>query len=429
MARSSLDALRAAIPKALRLSSNRGLRDVLQEVGGALSRYRLRTALSVLGIVLGIAAVIAMASVADGARLDTLRRIEALGLDNILVRSRSASGWWGRAGPNDLSVGDAVRLRALLPMSRTVTPLIERFEQVSGPERSRGASVLGVASEYGSVLDLRMLRGRFISPSDDTSGVAVCVLGSQVARALFAYADPVDQSVRFGRSWYTVVGVLGDRNTDPRPVGSRPARDLNQAVFVPIGVLLGHPVDADPAQRVDEIWIRVAEGRLVDEIGRIAEHTLQGPGHAGAEFEFVVPRALLAERARIQRTFTIVIVAIAVITLVVGGVGIMNIMLASVLERTAEIGLRRTVGASRRDIVVQFLAESVVLTAAGGLIGILVGVAESWVIARWAEWPTHVSAWAVLAAVLVSCAVGLLFGSYPAARAASLQPIDALRYE
>jgi len=225
------------------------------------------------------------------------------------------------------------------------------------------------------------------------------------------------------------VGVLAERGTDARGIGTLAARDLNQAVLVPVSVPLGQTPALDPERHVDEIWIQVAEGRRVQDVGRVVEHTLARL-HGGADdAEVVVPRELLNQRYRTQRTFSVVVGSVAVLSLLVGGIGIMNIMLASVLERTHEIGIRRTVGATRRDIALQFLVESLLMTLSGGAAGIAIGVSVSWAITAYAGWSTRISPAAVALAVTVSFLVGLSFGIYPATKAAELAPIEALRYE
>jgi putative ABC transport system permease protein len=200
-------------------------------------------------------------------------------------------------------------------------------------------------------------------------------------------------------------------------------------VLVPLPSAPRLPLGAEPGQRVEEIWIRVREAHRVVELGKIVEHTIARLHRGARDTELIVPRELLNQRQRTQRTFSVVVGSVAVLSLLVGGIGIMNIMLASVLERTHEIGIRRTVGATRRDVTFQFLTESLLMTLSGGLAGILTGVAASWAITAYAGWSTRVSSLAVLLAFLVATLVGLGFGIYPATRAARLEPIDALRYE
>jgi putative ABC transport system permease protein len=414
---------------ALALFARRDPREVLAMSLEALGRYKLRTALSVLGVVLGVAAVIAMMSVTAGAREDALRQVELLGLDNVVARNRGLSGAGAAGRVRGLTTGDAQRLPLLVPYVSFVTPVVERYTEVSGAETRRGAVVLGITPEYRDVLGLAVSRGRFLASLDVAQPARVCVLGGQLARTLFRRRDPLGQGVRIEGQWYKVVGVLADRAAHPRGAGALTPRDLNAAALLPVSALLGAPPWADPAQRVDEIWIRVAESGRVLELGGVIESTLRKL-HAGEDdFEVVVPRALLNQRYRTQRTFSVVVGSVAALSLLVGGIGIMNIMLASVLERTREIGIRRTVGATRRDVTVQFLAESLLMTVSGGAAGILCGIAVSWAVTAYAGWSTHVSAPAVVLAVGVSLAVGLSFGIYPARTAARLDPIDALRYE
>jgi putative ABC transport system permease protein len=417
--------------RALRRVAERDPRELLAISLEALARYRLRTALSVVGVVLGVAAVIAMMSVTAGAREDALRQVELLGLDNIVVRSRSAVAATGgvAAPPRGLTVGDAERLRTLVPLASQVTPLADRVQMVAGPAARLHVQVLGVVPEYKDVLGLTVGRGRFLAELDLRSASRVCVLGAALSRRLFGFRDPLGESIRVAGDWYAVVGILADRAADPGGVGPLTPRNLNQAVMVPLPSLLGQPAGLDPHTRVDEVWIHIQEGRRVAEVGLVVEHTLHGLHRGTEDFEVLVPRQLLSQRYRTQRTFGVVVGSVAALSLLVGGIGIMNIMLASVLERTHEIGIRRTVGATGRDITLQFLVESLLMTLSGGVAGIVAGVAVSFAITAYAGWTTSVSVAAVAIAVAVSVGVGLTFGIYPARRAGRLNPIDALRYE
>jgi putative ABC transport system permease protein len=255
----------------------------------------------------------------------------------------------------------------------------------------------------------------------------VCVLGAALARALFGLADPVGGSVRIESDWYQVVGVLPDRSGDVRAVGTLAARDLGSSLLVPLASLAAEA--AGPYRAVEELWLQVRDGGRVAEAGRLIEAALARLHRGVADFEVIVPRELLAQRYRTQRTFSVVVGSVAALSLLVGGIGIMNIMLASVLERTREIGIRRTVGATRRDVTLQFLTESLLMTVAGGIAGIVLGVLVSWSITAYAGWRTWISPLSVALGVGVSAAVGLGFGIYPAAKAAALEPIDAVRYE
>jgi len=418
----------AAARRWLDQRAGRDLGELVAISAEALGRYKLRTALSVLGVVLGVAAVIAMMSVSEGARQDALEQMALLGLDNLVVRNRGLSpsnpGWQKARG---LTTGDAVALRHLVPDVEAVSPTAERYLNVGRMGRRRMARVIGVMPEYAVIMRLPLERGRFIAAPDALHQGRVCVLGALLARGLFAFANPLEHSVRVEGRWYRVVGVLASRASAQR--GTMPAQDLNQAVIVPLPTLLERSLELDPRQRVDEIWLKVRAGERVHELGRITEHTLSRLHRGLPDFQVIVPRELLEQRYRTQRTFSVVVGSVAALSLLVGGIGIMNIMLASVLERTREIGVRRTVGATRRDITLQFLAESLLMTLSGGTAGIALGVVVSWLITVYASWTTRVSLMAVLLGFTVAVLVGLVFGIYPARQAAGLQPIDALRYE
>ena len=310
-----------------------------------------------------------------------------------------------------------------------VSPLVDRVVTVTGPLTDRRISLLGVEPAYAAVLNLTVEQGRFLTALDRRAVAPVCVLGAGLRRVLFGYRDPVGQQVRIDQGWCEVVGVLAARSTGGRAGRTAAARDLDRVVIGPLANLIPTSGQVAPGQRIDELWIQVADGDHVAVVAGAIERTLARAHGVAPAIDVVVPRDLLNQRMRTQRTFNVVVGSVAVLSLLVGGIGIMNIMLTSVLERTREIGLRRVVGATARDITAQFLTESLLVTLSGGGIGIVVGIATSYGITAYADWITSVSLVAVALAFAVSAVVGLVFGIYPAVQAARLQPVDAVRYE
>ena len=400
--------------------------DALLIAREALGRYPLRTALSVLGVVLGIVAVIAMTSVSEGAARQALAQVESLGLDNLIARSRGSSAypvaWRG------LTAADATRAAAMLPLVRHSSPVVQRYAKVAVAGRSALTQILGVRPSFGEILRLTVERGRFLADVDEHESARTCVLGRTLARQLFGYHDPLGQWVTVGADAYQVVGVLRGQGGGTAASGTMAWHVVDRTAFVPLPALSGRTLATEPEQPADEVWLQITDGTRAEELGALFTRALAARA-PNRQFNVVVPRELLAQRYRTQRTFSVVVGSVAVIALIVGGIGIMNIMLTSVVERTREIGVRRTVGATRRNIAVQFLVEALLMTLGGGVLGIVIGIGVSWAITAFAGWDTYVSVRALVLASVVSILVGLVFGLYPATKAAAFQPVDAMRYE
>jgi len=391
----------------------------------SLLLHKLRSALSILGVVFGVAAVVAMSSVGEGARREALEQIGALGIDTLTVRARPSASNTAGPGSDGLALAHADAVRAVVPHLLGVAPVREAALLAEFSGRHDTVDVVGTTPAYQVASRLAVAAGRFLADLDVKDRKRVAVLGASVARSLSPLGDPRGERIRLGGDFYDVVGVLEGRALNRKP-GPIRTRDVNRAVFVPLPAL-DHGADRRP-DGVDEIVMRVDDARHVAAAAEVVKQLIRRTS-GGAPVDIVVPREILRQRERTQRIFNVVTGAIAAISLIVGGIGIMNIMLASVAERTREVGIRRALGATRRDIALQFLVESSLLTAAGGLLGALLGILGSSLIQRLAEWPTALSPLMLLLALAMAVGVGIGFGFYPAWHAAHLEPMEALRHE
>ncbi len=389
----------------------------------SLLLHKLRSSLSILGVVFGVAAVVAMSSVGEGARRESLEQIAGLGIDSVVARARPPAP--GITGPG-LSLRDADSAGQVVPGVVAVAPIREAALAVESGGRTAEAAVVGTTPAYRSAARLTLASGRFLTDLDVADRKRVAVLGASVARTVFPLGEPRGERVRVGGDWYQVVGVLEGRSASRARPGPIRTRDVNRCVFVPLPAL-DRGRDPRP-DGIDEIVLRVGEP---DEVGPAAEvlKALLRRSTGGEAFEVIVPREILRQRERTQRIFNVVTGAIAAIGLLVGGIGIMNIMLASVAERTREVGVRRALGARKKDIAAQFLVESSLLTTAGGFLGAVLGIAGAVVIHRFAGWPTAVAPALLLVALVMAVLVGVGFGFYPAWHASRLEPMEALRRE
>ena len=396
-------------------------REVLAVCLDALARRRLRSALAVTGVVIGVGTVTAMISVIEGARQEVLSQVSSLGLHNVVARPRSITP----GTPAVISFEDIEKLQGLMPFAEAWSPLAQRWARIEGPRSTIEADVLGVGGRFARIMDLTTTEGRLLADLDLEKDARVAVLGPALARQLYGRTSAVGDVLTVEGTPYEVVGVLGWRSSPGTAGGTLSPRDLNKVMLVPVrrDAFFGVPVSAG------ELWVRMPADVPVDRGGAILTRALLDLHDGQPDVDVLVPLDVLRQRLRAQRTFAFVMGSVSLLALLGGGIGIMNLMLAAVLERTSEIGLRRSVGAPRRWILWQFLTESTVIAVAGGVIGILAGAAGSVLITQLAGWPTHVPLWGVATAAIVSVCVGVFFGTYPAIRAARLAPVDAVRYE
>jgi putative ABC transport system permease protein len=400
-----------------------------------LRLHKLRSFLTMLGMIFGVAAVVSMMSIGAGAQREVMAFIEGLGVRNLIVEAREATDRQALARVRQTSPGLTFRdLRAIRANVEAIERSTARKRFLPGKLVPRPPAemptVFGVSPSYQAIAGLRLSEGRFLTEEDDTHAAAVCVLGQAVREHLFG-DRALGEHVKVNEQWFRVVGVAGPQLALSAEAAGLPAEDRNNTIYVPLGAAILRLEDAasDVKDEIDGIYLQVGSADDVSRTAAIVRGLLNESHRNTPDFSIVVPAELLAQQRRTQRIFEMVMVAIASISLLVGGIGIMNIMLASILERTREIGLRRAVGARQREIVRQFLLEAVLISGAGGLAGVLVGIAMARAIAHVAGWTTIVSTASIVLAVAVSVSVGLLFGVYPARKAARLDPVRALHYE
>jgi putative ABC transport system permease protein len=409
------------------------------DIGQAAANLRAqktRTLLTALGIVFGVGSVIGMLAIGSGAKEESLRFIEQLGVRNILIDSRPAMSQeefqQRRRSSPGLTERDVRVLRANIESIETLTPRRTLHPARVLPKPARDIPELfGVRASYEVIHSLRLAEGRFFSDADDEASLAVCVLGESAKVSLLGYAPAVGKHVKVNDTWLEVVGVLHEQLVAGSQSSGGSMQDINNIVYIPLNTMQYRYWDQSYGMKdeLDGLELRLKADADSIEVAKVVTSVLSNTHRNVQDFTVTIPAALLAQQQRTQTIFTYVMVAIAAISLLVGGIGIMNIVLATVLERTREIGIRRSIGARRMDIVQQFLTESVMISVGGGLLGIAFGYFLAELIARTAEWKTIVTTASVVIAFGVSVVVGVVFGIYPAVKASRINPIDALRYE
>jgi putative ABC transport system permease protein len=418
--------------------------------------HKLRSLLTMLGTILGVGSVIAMLAIGEGSKREAVEQIRQLGANNVIIRSlkpsregkevdsTSSSSSQTVTSPildYGLTYKDLERLEGALHglLKQAVPFALVRRNAQHGVHRILNARILGTTPAYLQVKNLAVRRGRFITDVDLRNTANVAVLGSGAAERLFSYEDPIDQPLLLGNGAYTVVGVLETQGSGSAVPGAVGQDDFNNDIYIPISAarnrfgemkmqIRGGGRDFERNQ-LSEITLTVWNENQVTQTVTMARKLLEQAHRGGEDYEIQVPLELLHQAEREKAIWNLVLGSIAGISLLVGGIGIMNIMLATITERTREIGIRRALGAKRRDITAQFLIETIVLSSSGGLVGIVLGIAIPLAVTLATGIATSISVGAILLAFGISVGIGVVFGMYPARRAALMDPIEALRHE
>jgi len=433
----------------------------------SLLLHKLRSGLAMLGILIGVTAVIWLVALGEGVSYQAQEQIKQLGATNIIIKSVKPpqSSSRGSAGSFIVDYGlkraDFERIVETIPTIHRAVPLREIRSEIRTGRRLADVQLLGCTPEYFEINHLKMDRGRFLSDRDMTQRDNIAVIADETAKQLFPYEDPIGKSIQVvvngNIDLYVIVGQTQSRTPSAAIGGSLAGRDYNLDLYIPISTFrwrIGDQViTLNPGSReghrveIDQITVTVGDISQVEETADVIETLLQ-KFHKNPDYTITVPKELLRQAEMLQMMFNVLLVLIAGISLMVGGIGIMNIMLATVTERTREIGVRRAMGATRRDIIVQFLAETTVLSGLGGSLGVLFGflcepavravrkAVEKYLPEVWASLPPSIQAleariapWSIVVAFGISVFVGIVFGLYPARRAAMMDPIEALRHE
>jgi len=408
----------------------------------SLMLHKLRSSLTTAGILFGVASVIAMLAVGEGAKREALERFRDMGVSNLIARSKkpaetqsssSQSSWTALA--YGLLYSEADLIKASIPDAEVV-----RIREIKRPmmrgEYFHTSIIVGTEPKFLKVASMTVREGRWLSDTDNERLMNVCVLGATLARMLFPLENPMDQTVLVsGNDRYRVVGILKEQGRTAG-AGSTP---YDECMFVPINTSRRRFGDSITTRsggsfsrervELNEVKVMMQSSDEVPAGARILRDLLDSKHKENSDVVVTVPLELLRQEEESKRMFNIVLAVIASISLLVGGIGIMNVMLATVTERTREIGIRRALGAKKKHIIQQFLVEAGVLSALGGIVGVLIGIALPFGITYYFEQQTHILPQHVLLAFCISAGVGIVFGIYPAWRAANMDPVDALRHE
>jgi putative ABC transport system permease protein len=422
-----------------------------------LRSNKMRTSLTMLGIIFGVGAVIAMLSIGEGARQETLEQIELMGTNNILIKEKKNIVKGNKSNANfspGLNLKDALSIKNINPFVEAVVPQRESINKVIYKSNIVESKIIGTSPDFLSIYNFQISQGQFFTKYHMDSYANVCVIGPRVKEIFFKFENPVGKEIKIEDMWFKVVGVTKEKNVLATSMESLGLRNFNEDIYIPLTTMIFKMkkyippssgsinmsnmslsfFNGDVAQNFDrtsvnQITVKIKKNSSVVNASTLVKKIFERRHYGVPDYEVVIPEQLLAQKQKTQIVFNIVMGAIAGISLLVGGIGIMNIMLANILERTKEIGIRRAIGATKRDVLNQFIYEAVTISILGGVLGIITGFILTSLITGYAEWRTIITPSSVILAFFVSVAVGLVFGIYPAKKAAEKDPIESLRYE
>tara|TARA_R110002096_G_scaffold308629_4_gene503165 strand:+ start:1663 stop:2976 length:1314 start_codon:yes stop_codon:yes gene_type:complete len=422
----------------------------------AVLANKVRSLLTALGIIFGVAAVIAMLAIGTGAQQEILEQIKLVGVNNIVIepiveqieeqvdQNSGMDREKNKFSPG-LKLEDVTAIKNIIPGINRISPEIVMDTYIVKSGIRRSAKLVGVDVAYFDVLDFQLKEGRMFSEQNLVQGNPVCIIGRNVAARFFPNENPIGKRIKSGSQWLEVIGILEERIVSESSISKLGIRDFNMDVYIPIQTMLiryrnrdlitesrlndSNGNTSNNYHQIDKLVIQVSDSELLNPTAEVLAKMLERRHFNVVDFEITIPELLLKQQQRTQNIFNIVLGAIAGISLLVGGIGIMNIMLASVMERIKEIGLRLSLGAKKTDIVNQFLFESIMISVSGGLIGVILGIVLAHLVSTFADFPTVITLSSIILSFGVAATVGLVFGITPAKRAASQDPITSLRYE
>jgi putative ABC transport system permease protein len=396
--------------------------------------HKFRSFLTMLGIIFGTASVIAMVSIGEGAKKQAIAKYQDLGVSNIIVRDKDLTDTELEEArmkfSQGLSLRDADVIKEIVPGVTDVAPQAEAKLDARYADKSAKAAVVGITPSILTILNYRTDKGVFINQDQYDRQLKVCILGASISRELFGYENPIGQSVKLGDQWFEVVGLMQTKALFTETVGELASRDLNNDVYIPLSTFNKRiPKENRFSSEIKQLTVKFDKSDRLVQSAEVIRSILNRHHFNNKDFSIIIPYELLKQEEKEARIYNLLLASIAAISLIVGGIGIMNIMLASVLERTSEIGIRRAIGGRKADIMSQFVTEAVVLSVTGGIIGVLLGISLSIVISLTTAVKTSLTLYSIFIAFGFSVLVGITFGYLPAKKAAELKPVESIRYE